>query len=170
MVWNMESAEDRYAQVALQWARQQRAYGRSVRIFHQAHRRWGRALRRTEASAADPLPCREYRAERAGEARPLLRFVAHDAASSGTGKRPLTRRQFEVAGLIAQGMTNEQIARRLVITTGTAGNHVEHILKRLGVNNRAAVAAWFMRMQDKDDESRPDAVPPERIARATAGE
>jgi DNA-binding NarL/FixJ family response regulator len=55
---------------------------------------------------------------------------------------PLTRRELEVAGLIARGLTDRQIAEDLVITTGTAGNHVVHILDKLGFRSRAQVAAW----------------------------
>jgi len=56
----------------------------------------------------------------------------------------LTRRQLEVAQLIAGGRSNAQIARELVLTTGTVANHIEHILRRLNVNNRAQVAAWVV--------------------------
>lgn len=54
----------------------------------------------------------------------------------------LTPQQREIAVLIAQGLTNEQIARHLVITPGATANHVAHILERLGADNRAQVAAW----------------------------
>jgi len=55
---------------------------------------------------------------------------------------PLTRRQYEVARLIAEGLSNDEIAHRLVLTPGTVGNHIGHILRRLGARNRAQVAAW----------------------------
>ena len=55
----------------------------------------------------------------------------------------LTPRQREVAALIATGMTNEQIASRLVLTTGTVANHVQHILERLGANRRTQIASWI---------------------------
>jgi non-specific serine/threonine protein kinase len=54
----------------------------------------------------------------------------------------LTRREGEVAVLVAQGMTNHQIAVALVIADGTAGAHVDHILNKLGFRSRAQVAAW----------------------------
>jgi DNA-binding NarL/FixJ family response regulator len=60
---------------------------------------------------------------------------------------PLTARQTEIARLIAEGLTNGQIANRLVLTPGTVGNHVGHILRRLGASNRAQVAAWLMRQE-----------------------
>jgi DNA-binding NarL/FixJ family response regulator len=57
---------------------------------------------------------------------------------------PLTHREQEVAVLISQGLTNRQIAERLVITEGTAANHVYHILAKLELSSRAQVAAWVV--------------------------
>jgi DNA-binding CsgD family transcriptional regulator len=54
----------------------------------------------------------------------------------------VTPRQREVAALIAAGLTNEQIAGRLVITPGTVANHVEQILRRLDFAGRAQIAVW----------------------------
>jgi non-specific serine/threonine protein kinase len=64
------------------------------------------------------------------------------ATSVARPATPLTRRELEVAALIARGLTDRQIAEDLVITTGTAGNHVVHILGKLGFRSRAQVAAW----------------------------
>jgi non-specific serine/threonine protein kinase len=55
---------------------------------------------------------------------------------------PLTPREREVAELVAQGLSNRQIARTLVIGEGTAGNHVQHILDKLGVHTRTQIAVW----------------------------
>lgn len=52
----------------------------------------------------------------------------------------LTRRQREVAVLIAQGLSNAEIADRLVLVEGTVANHVEAILSRLGFRSRTQVA------------------------------
>jgi CRP-like cAMP-binding protein len=54
----------------------------------------------------------------------------------------LTPREREVAALIAQGLTNREIAAVLVVTERTAATHVEHILSKLGLRSRAQVAAW----------------------------
>jgi len=54
----------------------------------------------------------------------------------------LTARQREVAAHVADGFTNVQIARRLVLTPGTVANHVEHILRRLEFGSRVQVATW----------------------------
>jgi DNA-binding CsgD family transcriptional regulator len=59
--------------------------------------------------------------------------------------RRLTPRQREIAELIAQGLTNEQIAQRLVIAPGTAANHVAQILARLGLQSRVQVATELVR-------------------------
>jgi non-specific serine/threonine protein kinase len=56
---------------------------------------------------------------------------------------PLTTRQREVATLIAHGLTNRQIAERLIIAPRTADNHVQHIFDKLGLSARAQVAAWI---------------------------
>jgi DNA-binding CsgD family transcriptional regulator len=53
----------------------------------------------------------------------------------------LTPRQREVSILIAGGLTNEQIAQQLVLTSGTVANHVEAILRRLELDSRTKIAA-----------------------------
>jgi non-specific serine/threonine protein kinase len=55
---------------------------------------------------------------------------------------PLTPRQREVAVLIAQGLTNREIAERLVVTERGAAAHVEQIMVRLGARSRAQIAVW----------------------------
>ena len=69
-----------------------------------------------------------------------------EGPAAGTPTRPppgpLTRRQQEVADLVAQGLTDRQIAARLVISPRTAESHVEQILTRLGFRSRAQIAAW----------------------------
>jgi len=58
----------------------------------------------------------------------------------GTG--PLTPREFEVAQLIAEGLSNRAIADRLVISTRTVDGHVERILAKLEFSSRTQVATW----------------------------
>ena len=55
---------------------------------------------------------------------------------------PLTRRELEVADLVADGMSNPEIATRLVISVRTAQGHVENILRKLGFSSRSRIAAW----------------------------
>ncbi|GAB3484162.1 ATP-binding protein [Amycolatopsis cihanbeyliensis] len=57
---------------------------------------------------------------------------------------PLTKRETEIAELVTQGLTNRDIADRLVIARRTAETHVDHILGKLGFTSRAQIAAWFV--------------------------
>lgn len=63
-------------------------------------------------------------------------------AVKATQRTSLTRRELEITDLITQGLSNRDIARRLVISPRTAESHVEHILSKLGFSNRAQIAAW----------------------------
>ncbi len=54
----------------------------------------------------------------------------------------LTAREREVAALVARGLTNRQIAAKLVVTERTAETHVQNILNKLGFTSRAQIAAW----------------------------
>ena len=56
--------------------------------------------------------------------------------------RPLTTREFEVARLVAEGMTNAEIADELGLSPKTVSAHLEHILAKLGAMRRAEVATW----------------------------
>jgi non-specific serine/threonine protein kinase len=61
--------------------------------------------------------------------------------STGTAS-PLTRREREVAALVAQGQTDRQIAEALVITEGTVGVHLSNIFTKLDLHSRAQLAVW----------------------------
>lgn len=54
----------------------------------------------------------------------------------------LTERQWEVAGLIASGLSNKEIAIHLCIEPSTVGSHIHEILGLLGFRKRSQVAAW----------------------------
>jgi pimeloyl-ACP methyl ester carboxylesterase/DNA-binding CsgD family transcriptional regulator len=56
----------------------------------------------------------------------------------------LTARQTEVAALVADGLTNRQLAQRLGITERSAESHLERIRLRLGFRSRSQVAAWYV--------------------------
>jgi DNA-binding CsgD family transcriptional regulator/sugar lactone lactonase YvrE len=57
----------------------------------------------------------------------------------------LSRRESEVAGLVAQGLTNREIATKLFLSERTVDGHLEHVREKLGVNTRAQIAAWVVR-------------------------
>jgi DNA-binding CsgD family transcriptional regulator/tetratricopeptide (TPR) repeat protein len=67
--------------------------------------------------------------------------VAGSTAAGGV----LSTRETEVAALIAQGLSNREIAAELVITEKTAANHVEHIMAKLNLRSRAQIAVWAVR-------------------------
>jgi DNA-binding CsgD family transcriptional regulator len=82
----------------------------------------------------------------AGAAR-LARAADELSHSFGGGRAaepwyPLSAREFEVAGLVAAGLTNRQIADRLVLAPKTISAHIAHILAKLGAARRAEIAAW----------------------------
>ncbi len=62
--------------------------------------------------------------------------------SSRSSAIPLSRREREVAVLVADGLTDRQIAQRLFISERTAEGHVQQIRNKLGFDNRAQVASW----------------------------
>jgi DNA-binding CsgD family transcriptional regulator len=58
---------------------------------------------------------------------------------------PLTPRELEVVGLVAEGLTNADIAVKLYISRRTAEVHLDHIRRKLGLRNRQEVALWALR-------------------------
>ena len=60
----------------------------------------------------------------------------------------LSRREIEVARLIAGGATNREIAAKLFVAERTVKTHIEHILNKLGVGSRAQIAVWVTQNQD----------------------
>ncbi len=78
------------------------------------------------ALAVDPAP--------PGVDRPL--------GTHATATVPLTRREREVAALVARGYSNREIAMALIITPRTAAAHVEHILRKLDMTSRTQIAHW----------------------------
>jgi non-specific serine/threonine protein kinase len=66
-------------------------------------------------------------------------------ATAASGAAGLTNREREIAGLVAEGRTSAQIGAELRIGARTVDVHVGNILRKLGVHNRAALAAWAAR-------------------------
>ncbi|HEX7949496.1 MAG TPA: AAA family ATPase [Candidatus Limnocylindrales bacterium] len=71
-----------------------------------------------------------------------LKRLARGRGSIEEPWRPLSAREFEVARLIAQGLTNAEIGEQLFVAPKTVSAHVEHILAKLGVARRSEIAAW----------------------------
>jgi predicted ATPase/DNA-binding CsgD family transcriptional regulator len=66
-------------------------------------------------------------------------------AASGEAVTVLTGRELDVLKLVAQGLSNAEIARRLVLSEHTVHRHLANILRKLGLSSRAAAAAWGVR-------------------------
>jgi DNA-binding CsgD family transcriptional regulator len=79
------------------------------------------------------------------EASGVLRIFGV-ARSAGDRQEPdaLSRREQEVADLLAPGLTNSEIAQQLNLSPTTISSHVAHILSKLGFRSRAQVAAWVV--------------------------
>jgi len=118
------------------------------------------AYRRLNQAAEDAVrtalaPAVFAKAFEEGAAYPFdqaLSFALAESSTAGASTRPgrrplgesggLTRREVEIAQLVAEGLTNKDIAARLVISQRTVETHVDHILGKLGMSSRAQVASW----------------------------
>jgi pimeloyl-ACP methyl ester carboxylesterase/DNA-binding CsgD family transcriptional regulator len=73
----------------------------------------------------------------AGNQRPASVAVERQVISTG-----LSKRENEVAQLLARGLSNREIAERLFLSERTVDNHVHHILAKLGFDSRVQIATW----------------------------
>jgi len=74
----------------------------------------------------------------------FIRSQVHVSAQDGRLFAALTAREMEIVRLIAQGLTNEQIAERLFIANGTVRNHVCVILDKTGLEHRTQIAVRYL--------------------------
>jgi HD-GYP domain-containing protein (c-di-GMP phosphodiesterase class II) len=104
---------------------------------------------------------RELRADvRAGRfdadaADAVLTAAGHRVRRRREGPAGLTTREVEVLRLLAQGLTNKEIAERLVISPKTAGNHIEHIYAKIDASSRATASLFAMQRGLLPDEQIP---------------
>ena len=96
------------------------------------------------ARARDLLEAAANKAARMG-ALALKERAASAAARLGRDVTRLTRREEEISGMVAEGLSNRAIATRLFLSERTVQNHVQHILDKLDLANRAQIAAWVVR-------------------------
>lgn len=144
------------------WERLEHPYQAAYARFRQAE---AHVLAGTAAGEAAAAVSAAHRTAAALGAQPLLREVDALArrARVRVEDRPeqaivrqaddfgLTRRELEVLRLVADGLSNRQIARRLFISDNTAGVHVSHILSKLNVPNRVTAAGVAHRAGLLDD-------------------
>lgn len=70
---------------------------------------------------------------------------ARGAGSANGGARPLSARELDVAGLIADGRSNKEIGRALGISEPTVKKHVGHVLVKLGLQDRLQIGIYIVR-------------------------
>ncbi len=85
---------------------------------------------------------------------PMVVLRAAPEGASGADLAGLSKRERQIAGLIAEGLSNKEIARRLFLALATVKDHVHRILVKTGMPNRAAIAARHAaRITDRPAES-----------------
>jgi DNA-binding CsgD family transcriptional regulator len=97
--------------------------------------------------ALDPAEVLAALRTRTGTAAGQPLVAGGKAAGEGTAEpvTALTPRELDVLRLVAQGLSNPDIARRLVLSEHTVHRHLANILRKLSLSSRAAAAAWGVR-------------------------
>lgn len=105
-------------------------------------------------SAADALDALGATLLGAGITITLLRLPEPSRVDQSTAETPeLSPREREVLELVAQGLTNREIAERLHISPVTARNHVSRILTKLSLENRTQAATWLNQRRSRARDS-----------------
>ena len=77
-------------------------------------------------------------------AEAVLGAAGHRVSRRREGPAGLTAREVDVLRLLARGLSNKEIAKQLVISPKTAGNHIEHIYSKIGASTRARASLFAM--------------------------
>jgi HD-GYP domain-containing protein (c-di-GMP phosphodiesterase class II) len=85
----------------------------------------------------------------------VLAAAGHRVRRRREGPAGLTTREVEVLRLLAQGLSNKEIAQRLVISPKTAGNHIEHIYAKIDASSRATASLFALQHGLLPDEQLP---------------
>jgi DNA-binding NarL/FixJ family response regulator len=107
--------------------------------------RQARAARRSRPGPHRPAVPLLAALGRLARRTPAPGTVHPPAAGPGQTARVLTPREIDVLKLVAQGLTNPDIARHLVLSEHTVHRHLANILRKLSLSSRAAAAAWAAR-------------------------
>lgn len=79
----------------------------------------------------------------------IAHALAPAVSDAPCGAGPLTRREHEVARLVAEGLSNREIASRLARSPRTVDGHIENVLAKLGFRGRAQIASWWTANQSR---------------------
>ncbi|MEV4379544.1 LuxR C-terminal-related transcriptional regulator [Streptosporangium sp. NPDC049644] len=113
----------------------------------------GKAAFDTTVRRGAKLPCDEALAFALDEGNRPGRHPGR--AEPSPSPSPLTRRETEIAQLVARGLSNKEIAASLTIAQRTAEGHIEHIMTKLGFHSRAQIAVWIGERNRDTDGSHP---------------
>jgi DNA-binding NarL/FixJ family response regulator len=103
-----------------------------------------KTISRTDLVTAVKAAAAGEHATRTGELRRVAGQMSRREKSSATGV-PLTGRETQVLRLIAMGLANQEIANALDISVETVKEHVQNLLRKLGVGDRTQAAVWALR-------------------------
>ena len=144
----LESALERFARLGMPFEEGETRLT-LARVFATARR----VLAIDEARHALTIFERLGAARKADEAAALLRSCGVTGRTAARQAGELTSRERDVLALLREGLSNAEIARRLVISEKTAGHHVGAIFRKVGVRNRAEAAAYALREAARRDDA-----------------
>jgi DNA-binding CsgD family transcriptional regulator/tetratricopeptide (TPR) repeat protein len=144
-----EAAREALAAAAAAWTARRRFWEGSWAALDAA--RAALALRRLTDVSAAAGTVRSAAISAGAETLVVAADALIDAPRRGRPAQPwdpLTEREYTVARLVMDGLTNREIAAELYLSPKTVSAHVEHILTKLGVGRRAEIAAWAARVHE----------------------